>query len=593
MDRKGWIVVIFCCIGIALNAYYGSQRQPLPPAKPAIAAPGSQAQPAGASEKISAAPDASKAQAAAATSRKPAQEHRLVSSQVTWHFSSQGGGIAKVELGGRDQITLNQHGQEAIGALRREATGRDELDYSIASKDDQHISYQSTTPDGIEVRKTWKLDPKDSHLVTLQLELTNRSDKSHRSEEWHLYSGAANSMSPAEALKPSYFLNDAGDTQQHTTDNFAGGMFSQEKAEMRSSHTRLRYSGVMSRFYTQILSHEARTDAPGKVWAARVRINHANDQFKNTSGADNDYAIESAMSLPPVELAAGKSQSLSYSLYAGPKEYGRLAALGGQRDSVRFYGMWGFISRPLNSLMRWMHDLSGNWGLAIILMTLIIRTILWPLQAKAQFSMKRMGKLAPLMKDLQERHKDDPTRQQVEVMKLYKEYGVNPLGGCLPMLLQIPIFFAFYGVLQNAAELRGQGWLWVKDLSVADTVGQFLGFDVNPLPLIMGVTMIAQMKFTPQPASMDKAQKFMMNLMPFFFLWICYSFASALALYWSVTNLYAIAQTWIMKLYMPEPELVKVAHMPKGPAPRNPFFNPANPTHKERKEKPRQPKLGG
>jgi YidC/Oxa1 family membrane protein insertase len=178
-------------------------------------------------------------------------------------------------------------------------------------------------------------------------------------------------------------------------------------------------------------------------------------------------------------------------------------------------------------------------------------------------------------------------------MKLYKEYGVNPLGGCLPMLLQIPIFFAFYGVLQNAAELRGQGWLWVKDLSVADTVGQFMGFDVNPLPLIMGLTMIAQMKFTPQPASMDKAQKFMMNLMPFFFLWICYSFAAALALYWSVTNLYAIAQTWIMKLYMPDAELVKVAHMPKGPAPRNPFFNPGNPMHKEKKEKPKQPKLGG
>lgn len=595
MDRKGWIVVILCCIGIAINGYYGAKRPPAAATKVAPASPGSTTASAAAQAgSIQAAPNPVPGeQRSSTTAAKPAKTHQLKSGQTTWHFSSAGGGVTRVELAGQDQITLNRHGREAIGALRREAAGLDALDYEIQQADDKQIRFVATSTEGIEVQKIWSLRPQDEHLLELRVELTNRSTKAHRSEEWYLYTGAANSMSPAEALKPSFFLNDAGDASQQTTDAFGGGMFSQEKMEIRSSHTRLRYAGVMSRFYTQILSREGRGDAPGKVWTARLLIDHRNDEFKNTSGAASDYAIEAAMSLPPVELAAGASQTHQYSLYAGPKEYGRLATLGAQRDSVMFYGMWGFISRPLNRLMRWMHDLSGNWGLAIILMTLIIRTILWPLQAKAQSSMKRMGKLAPLMKELQEKHKDDPTRQQVEVMKLYKEYGVNPLGGCLPMLLQIPIFFAFYGVLQNAAELRGQGWLWVKDLSVADTVGQFMGFDVNPLPLIMGLTMIAQMKFTPQPASMDKAQKFMMNLMPFFFLWICYSFAAALALYWSVTNLYAIAQTWIMKLYMPDAELVKVAHMPKGPAPRNPFFNPGNPMHKEKKEKPKQPKLGG
>lgn len=109
----------------------------------------------------------------------------------------------------------------------------------------------------------------------------------------------------------------------------------------------------------------------------------------------------------------------------------------------------------------------------------------------------------------------------------------------------------------------------------------------------MGITMVAQMKLTPQPATMDKSQKIMMNIMPIFFLWISYSFASALALYWAVTNLYAIAQSWIMKLYMPEPELKKAEHLPKGPAPKNPFFNPANPQQKEKKTKLKTPKLGG
>jgi YidC/Oxa1 family membrane protein insertase len=363
---------------------------------------------------------------------------------------------------------------------------------------------------------------------------------------------------------------------------------------MSSTHSRLRYGGVMSRFYTQILSHESKVDKPGKIWASRILIDHSHDKFKDAAGATKDHAIQAAVGLPPVDLAPQATQTEEYSLYAGPKEYQRLDMLGGQRDFVMFYGMFGFISRPLSWLMRKMHDFSGNWGLAIILMTIIIRTILWPLQAKSQYSMKRMGKLAPLMKEVQEKHKDNPTQAQMEVMKLYKDYGVNPVGGCFPMLLQIPIFFAFYSVLQNAAELRGQGWLWVHDLSVADTVGHFMGYPVNPLPLIMGLTMIAQMKLTPQPATMDKSQKIMMNIMPVFFLWICYNFASALALYWAVTNIYAIAQSWIMKLYIPEPELKKVdRNPPKGPAPRNPFFNPGNPLNKDKKSKLKSPKLGG
>ena len=217
--------------------------------------------------------------------------------------------------------------------------------------------------------------------------------------------------------------------------------------------------------------------------------------------------------------------------------------------------------------------------------------------------MKRMGLLGPKMKELQAKYKDDPAKQQTEVMKMYKEYGVNPVGGCLPMMMQIPIFFGFYSVLQNAAELRGQGWLWVKDLSIADTIHTFnfpfslpiMGndFDLNPLPLIMGVTMILQMKLTPQPTTVDKSQKIMFSIMPIFFLFISYNFASALSLYWSTQNLFAIFQSRVMKLYMKEPTLEKVAHTPKGPPAKNPFFNPMNPNHKEKKPKGKSPKLGG
>ncbi|HYF34202.1 MAG TPA: membrane protein insertase YidC, partial [Prosthecobacter sp.] len=170
---------------------------------------------------------------------------------------------------------------------------------------------------------------------------------------------------------------------------------------------------------------------------------------------------------------------------------------------------------------------------------------------------------------------------------------VNPLGGCLPMLLQIPIFFGFYSVLENAAELRGQPFVgWVRDLSLPDTVGQIMGLDINPLPIIMGVTMILQMKLTPQPQTVDKAQKIMFTIMPFFFLYICYNFAAALSLYWSTQNIFSIFQSWAMKLYMPEPKLEKRERVAKPKAAGGSMFQMPGAAPKEKKGK-KPPKLGG
>jgi YidC/Oxa1 family membrane protein insertase len=206
--------------------------------------------------------------------------------------------------------------------------------------------------------------------------------------------------------------------------------------------------------------------------------------------------------------------------------------------------------------------------------------------------MKRMGLLAPKMKELQEKYKEDPQRQQMEVMKLYKDYGVNPVGGCLPLFLQMPIFFGFYSVLENAAELRGQPFIgWVHDLSIPDTVAHVMGYSINPLPIIMGITMILQMKLTPQPQTVDKTQKMMFTIMPFFFLYICYNFAAALALYWSTQNIFSIFQSWIMKLYMPEPKLEKKVRQPKPAAGPSLFQLPGAASKEKKGKKP--PKLGG
>ncbi len=624
MDRKAWIVVTLCGLGLAVNYWFLTKNQQAAAAQraleeanrpkvtevqPATPAPGATATAATTAPASAPAPGSPEAAAAAAASL-PEEKHTVVNGSVTYHFTSKGAGVAQAILAAGDKITLNTVGPkvlEPVGALRREATGIDTVAYKIVEKSDRGVIFEGVSAEGITIRKAYQLtegEKSDEHLLALTVTLTNTGTVPHKSEEYYLYTGAASSISPDEVLKPSFFWNDGGDAGHKDTNSFAGGMLSDAKNEFRASHVRMRYGGVMSRFYATIVSRvTAGGDKPGKIWATRFPVDHTGDRYSHEDSSKHDFAIEAALSLPPVDLAPGASQTEQYQIYMGPKDYHILDKLEGQRDFIMFYGWFGWISKPLNTIMRWMHDISGNWGVAIILLTLVIRTVLWPLQSKAQYSMKRMGMLAPKMKELQEKYKDDPTRQQVEVMKMYKEYGVNPVGGCLPMLMQIPIFFGFYSVLQNAAELRGQGWLWVKDLSVSDTIHTFnfpfslpimgTDFDLNPLPLIMGVTMILQMKLTPQPATVDKSQKIMFAIMPFFFLFISYNFAAALSLYWSTQNLFAIFQSRVMKLYMKDPVLEKVEAAPKGSSSKNSLFNPMNPNQKEKKTKPKGPKLGG
>ena len=167
--------------------------------------------------------------------------------------------------------------------------------------------------------------------------------------------------------------------------------------------------------------------------------------------------------------------------------------------------------------------------------------------------MKRMSKLQPKIAALKEKYPDDPNKMNQEMMKLYRTYGVSPMGGCLPMLAQIPIFFGFYNMLQYAVELRNQPFLgWVNDLSQPDTVAHVMGLPINILPILMAVTMVIQMQITPKTG--DKMQQRIFMLMPLIFFFFCYNFASALALYWTTQNIFSIGQTWLMQK-LPEPEL--------------------------------------
>ena len=603
MDRKRWIIVTLCVILAGLNLYYTSENQKLAQAEAArIQAEKAKNAPAAAVTTTPAAPGAAPSPTTAAVPAAPAavnvpeEKHSLTVGSMTFELTSKGGGIARAVLAGTDKVTLNTNGLEAIGALRREPAGLDAMAYKLTSKSDKSATFEGTSAEGVVVTKTYSLTEgkeSDEHLIDLSITLRNTGAAQHRSEEYYLYAGASSALKHDDARYEGFFWNDAGDADFYQADYYAKPWFSEQKFEFRQSYNALRYAGVMGRFYTHIVTRVGEKDAPGKFWTTRRKLAQPIDAAHAGKTDIEDHAYDASVGLPAVDLAPGASVTQSYQIYLGPKEYDRLSKIGKQRSFAMFYGWFKPISIFLSWVMRWMHDMTGNWGVAIILLTIFVRLCIWPIHAKSTFTMKRMGLLGPMMKELQEKYKDNPQQQQQEVMKLYRDYGVNPLGGCLPMFLQIPIFFGLYRVLEYAAELRGQSFLWVNDLSAADTVTNWGGIDINPLPLIMGLTMVAQMKLTPQPQSMDKTQQRIFMLMPVFFLFICYSFAAALALYWSTQNIFSIAQTWIMKLYIPEPKLEKVAQktVAKGPPPQNPFFNPMG--NKEKKKGPKPPKLGG
>ncbi len=593
MDRKAWIVVTFCLIGMGLNGWWMMTHQPPPKPPEAIAtAPAKTLADSGAQPGATIPPKVDPTVSAPEAVGVLEQKVELNNGLVAYTFTTKGGGVLTAKLADtKDRIVLNARGKAVVGAISGAAKAWDDLNYKIVEQDNKRIVFEAETSEHLVYRKEYSLtegNGSDPHLLDYKLTITNKSEAKITKDSLYIYTGAAMELRPDEIVKPGFCWNDAGDEAYKDTNFFGSGMFSGEVTELRKEFQRVRWVGVMSRFYTTIIS--TKEDQPGKIWAMPFPVDHSNDDFKNDPKAAKDMAIHGGVSLPAVDLDANASKSFDLRIYMGPKVYQALSGIDDvdpdrQQRYVMFYGWFTFVSKRLVWLMRVFHDWFGNWGTAIILLTLTVRTILWPVQARANSTMKRMGLLSPKLKELQAKYKDEPQKQQTEMMKLYREYGVNPLGGCLPMFVQIPVFFGFYRVLQYAAELRGQSFLWVPDLSLPDTITHIAGYPLNPLPLVMVLTNFLQMKFTPQPQSMDKTQQRLMTFMPLIFLFICYNFASALALYWTTQNIFSIFQAQVQRRFQKDPVLAKVAPARPGPSSSGP--------DSKKKDKPGPPRLGG
>lgn len=287
-------------------------------------------------------------------------------------------------------------------------------------------------------------------------------------------------------------------------------------------------------------------EAGTEVWAQRF-------DWKVSNGKPV-YGIEGGLGFEGFTLAPGATHTVKLNVYAGPKDYTLLKTLGGGQDLAMNFGIFKPVSVFLLWSMNKLHGIFGSYAIAIIALTLLIKSALWPLQNKATQSMKKMSVLSPKITELREKYKDDPQKMNQEMMKMYREYGINPFGGCLPMLIQIPIFFGFYSMLGTAIELRNSPFLWVHDLSQPDTIFHVLGFPINILPLLMAGTMLWQMAISPK--SGDAMQQRIMFFMPVIFIVFAYNYASALSLYWTTQNLFSIVQLYVTR-DKPAPKLEK------------------------------------
>lgn len=553
MDKKGIVAVALAVITLVVSQVYFAPKptKDAGNAAPASTVPASIA-PAKADEAgaITPKPAAPLPKSQAKASVVELKTEKVTSPVVDYQFVNLGGGISRAilkkhTLDNGSNVTLNEVGDFPIGALSDQA-GVEALEAYTVSTDSQNVTCERTTSDQVQIVKKFIL-PKsengsEAYSVVLDVAFKNLGDRPYKSDGYFVYTGGAAVIHKAD--NPMYTSFDwyRGKLFYKDVNWFSashipilGIQTSEEKSFFSETADAISWSGVRNQYFATIIATPDKNGAG--VWSRR---------FPVTLDGKDGFGIEGALAMPKFTLKPGETTHQQFNLWIGPKQYSLLKQLGNEEDQIMNFGMFRIVSETLLSAMNWLHTILWNsYALAIIVLTLIIKSLLWPLQNASTKSMKKMQALQPKMKELQAKYKEDPTRMNQETMKLYKDYGVNPISGCLPMFVQIPIFFGFYSMLGTAIELRNSKFLWVHDLSQPDTLFYIGTIPLNVLPLCMAVTMLWQMTLTPK--SGDQAQQKMMMFMPLIFIVFCYNFASALALYWTVQNIFSIVQLYLTR----------------------------------------------
>jgi YidC/Oxa1 family membrane protein insertase len=574
MDRTAWIAIALATIGLVASivweqrqvaearvkylqqqAVLAAQATPTPQTAPS---PGPTA--------------SSNLQTQSSTDQKqseeqPEHDETIKSNVAELSFSNNKGGLVTVGLLNHraeqgQLVQLNTARTPAIGAITQNPNDWQDSGYALSADPDAGTAtLNRTAAGGLEITKVYTLakeaDLKDDYQVKLSITFKNNGAASFDTPGFFVSTGAAEPIHRTDRIYATQFDWYRDGKFNSIAVNYFDpgklfGMFQTSGAKdvYTATADKILWAAVSNQYFATILAPQETSGQ--QVWAMPVNI-------PNEDGLPPIKAIQGAIEIPGFSLPAGETKTVTFHIYAGPKEFNRLAKLPNDQSDIMNFGWAKWVSELLLTVMNTLHAWVRSYALAIIIMTIIIRSLLWPLQNAATKSMRKMAKLSPIMNELREKYKDDPQRMNQETMKLYKEYGVNPFGGCLPMLVQIPIFFGFYGMLDKAIELRNSSFLWVHDLSQPDTVFHISGIPINILPLVMAATQLWQMSITPKTG--DPAQQRMFLFMPLIFLFICYNYASGLALYWTVQNLFFVAQMYLTRKQADAP-LVKV---PKSP----------------------------
>lgn len=565
-DKKTWVILTLCGSLLAVNFYYMNKNQQ------------AQAELRAREEALQKSIVPDKDPAAVTTADltveppPPPTEEELVvleNDKMAFTLTSIGGGVkfaefkTEFEVGSKtDHVRANRYGSGPIGAIA--GAGENLENISYAYKTDESVPNKKAVfiaklSSGLIAKKTFSLNEGPEvgapYLLNFDLQLENAAANAINLNQWSIFIGEAAPNNKVEGGQyTGFFWRNNSSTHFKGAASFKGGMWGADQLRQTNpGEEKIEYAGVTNQFFATVL--RPKESAATNMWAKPTAVTIPDLSTAVTS-------VRAGLQLPVASLNPHEAKTLSYLIFIGPKHNNMLQKMdkiwGNGWGDIIDYGWFWWVSRPLNWVLNTYHNVldgiakNWSWGLAIIFLTLTVRVCIWPLHAKSTRTMKRMSKLQPEMAKLKEKYADDPNKLNTEMMGLYKTFGINPLGGCLPMFIQIPIFYGFFSMLRYAVELRGHGFLWIHDLSQPDTFAHVAGVPINILPVVMAITSFLQIQMTPKTG--DKMQQNMIKFMPFMFFFFCYNYASALALYWTTQNIFSIGQTWLMNK-IPEPEL--------------------------------------
>ncbi|MEI6056214.1 MAG: membrane protein insertase YidC [Lentisphaerota bacterium] len=450
-----------------------------------------------------------------------------------------------IDASGKNVIVLNKAVKPGALAVSEanNAWTIEKIYQPIINKTDYSLSLKrkmkSIDGDMFVLEQNWKLDKQ--YVTDYSITIYNQTQKNLKFNQLFVWAGG---IPPIE-----YVSGDIARSESHMVD-----VLLSDKNEVRSFKVEdknfstqagqtdpVRWVAISDKYFADILKPLSND---GNFYGGNYNARQEETTIINKA-EKNFFVGSSAGIIKNVNIAAQSSSTWNFKYYSGPKDIKLLAAFAPKAQDIMHLAFTGIetIAQWLLYFLIFLHGYVGNYGWAIILLTVIVKLVFWPITHKSNVSMKKMQKIQPAIKELREKYKEDKPKLNTKMMELYKKEGVNPLGGCLPIVVQIPVFFALYWTLDGAIELRHQAFLWATDLTQPDTIAHIFSIPINPLAILMALTMVLQQKLTP--VATDPMQAKMMMFMPLIMLIFLYSLPSGLTLYWTVSQVISIIQLMV------------------------------------------------